>query len=117
MGDRSKLIVPNSDLISKTVRNVTHGGALGQVKIVLRVADDADAAEVRALFLSQLAAHPGVLREPPPGVYLTSVANGALEFTALAAVATARQAFAIRSDLLFAMVAELKAMGVKLAPP
>ena len=117
MGDRSKLIVPNSDLISKTVRNVTHGGALGQVKIVLRVADDADAAEVRALFLAQLGAHPGVMREPPANVFLTNVGDGALEFTAFAAVASARQAFAIRSDLLFAMVAELKARGVNLAPP
>ncbi|HKR87169.1 MAG TPA: DUF3772 domain-containing protein [Phenylobacterium sp.] len=117
MGDRSKLIVPNSDLISKTVRNVTHGGALGQVKIVLRVADDADADAVRDMFRAQLNAHPGVLRDPAPGVFLTNVADGALEFTAFATVGSARQAFGIRSDLLFAMVAELKAKGVKLAPP
>jgi small-conductance mechanosensitive channel len=116
MGDRSKLIVPNSDLISKMVRNVTHGGALGQVKIVLRVADDADAGAVRELLLARLAAHPDVLHDPAPGVYLANVADGALEFMALAAVRSAREAFGIRSDLLFAMVAELKARGVKLAP-
>jgi small-conductance mechanosensitive channel len=115
MGDRSKLIVPNSDLVSKMVRNVTHGGALGQVKIVLRVANDADAGEVRDLLLDQLAAHPSVLREPPPGVFLTNVPDGALEFTALATVASARQAFGIKSDLLFAMVAALKASGLRLA--
>ena len=115
MGDRSKLIVPNSDLVSKMVRNVTPGGAPGQVKIVLRVANDADAAEVRSLLLEQLAQHPSVLRDPQPGAYLTNVAAGALEFTALAAVASPRQAFGIKSDLLFAMVAELKARGVNLA--
>lgn len=115
MGDRSKLIVPNSDLVSKTVRNVTRGGALGQVKVVLRVANDADASEVRAVLLDQLTAHPGVLREPPPGVYLTNVPEGALEFTAIAMVPSARQAFATRSDLLFAIVAALKATGVRLA--
>jgi small-conductance mechanosensitive channel len=117
LGDRSKLIVPNSDLVSKTVRNVTSGGALGQVKIVLRVANDADAGEVRNLLLEQLAAHPGVLREPPPGVFLTNVPDGALEFTALGAVASARQAFGIKSDLLFAMTAALKASGMRLATP
>jgi small-conductance mechanosensitive channel len=84
---------------------------------MLRVVAEADAAEIRTLFLEQLTAHPGVMRDPPPGVYLTNVAGGALEFTALATVASARQAFAIRSDLLFAMVAELKARGVNLAPP
>jgi len=115
MGDRSKLIVPNSDLVSKTVRNVTRGGALGQVKIQLRVANDADADEVRSLLLAQLAAHAGVLREPAPGVYLTNVPEGALEFTAIAMVPSARQAFATKSDLLFAIVAALKAHGVRLA--
>lgn len=115
MGDRSKLIVPNSDLISKVVRNVTHGGALGQVKFVLRVANDADPAEVRRLILDQIATHPGVLRDPPPSVYLTNVSDGALDFTVVAAIASARQATGIKSDLLFALVAELKTRGVKLA--
>ncbi|CAN7555675.1 DUF3772 domain-containing protein [Phenylobacterium sp. LjRoot219] len=115
MGDRSKLIVPNSDLISKVVRNVTHGGALGQVKFVLRVANDADAAEVRKLILDQIAANPGVLRDPPPSVYLTNVSDGALDFTVVAAISSARQATGIKSDLLFALVAQLKARGVKLA--
>lgn len=115
LGDRSKLIVPNSDLISKVVRNVTYGGALGQVKFVLRVANDADAAEVRKLILDQIAANPGVMRDPPPSVYLTNVTDGALDFTVIAAIASARQATGIKSDLLFALVAELKARGVKLA--
>jgi small-conductance mechanosensitive channel len=115
MGDRSKLIVPNSDLISKTVRNVTRGGALGQVKIVLRVANDTDAAEVRDLLLARLTGHPEVLHEPAPGVFLTGVPDGALEFTIVAGVASARHAFRVKSELLFAMVAELKASGVKLA--
>lgn len=115
MGDRSKLIVPNSDLISKVVRNVTHGGALGQVKFVLRVANDADAAEVRKLILEQIGANPGVMRDPAPSVYLTNVSDGALDFTVIAAIASARQATGIKSDLLFALVAELKARGVKLA--
>jgi len=115
MGDRSKLIVPNSELVTKMVRNVTPGGALGQVKIVLRVANDADAAQVGSLLLEQLTRHPSVQPEPRPSVYLTNVANGGLEFTALAAVASPRQTFGIKSDLLFAMVAELKARGVNLA--
>ncbi len=41
MGDRSKLIVPNSDLISRPCAT-SPAGALGQVKIVLKVANDAD---------------------------------------------------------------------------
>jgi len=117
MGDRSKLIVPNSDLISKTVRNVTRGGALGQVKIVLRIANDADAGEVRDLLLDRIKGHGEVLPEPGPGVFLTAIPDGALEFACFAAVSSPRQAFRIKSELLFAMVAALKDRGMRLASP
>ena len=44
MSDRSRLIVPNTELVSKTVRNVTHSSATGRVRLVLRVVDSADPA-------------------------------------------------------------------------
>jgi len=115
MGDRSKLIVPNSDLISKAVRNVTPAGGTGQVKIVLKVANDADPVEVRDLLLAGVAAHPELLPLPSPGVYLTNVPDGALEFTVVAAVASPRHVFRVKSELLFAVVTEMRARGVHLA--
>ncbi len=57
MKDQSRLIVPNLDLITKTVRNVTHAGALGRIRIVLRVNDDADPAALRTLVVGLLKAH------------------------------------------------------------
>jgi small-conductance mechanosensitive channel len=115
MQDRSKLIVPNSDLISKTVRNVTHAGSLGRVKIVLKTVDTADPAEVRDLVLARLQAHPNVLKEPAAAVYLSNIADGALEFTAFAYLSSPRLAYRTRSDLLFQIVPDLKSHGVSLA--
>lgn len=115
MQDRSKLIVPNSDLISKTVRNVTHGGSLGRVKIVLKTVDAADPGVVRDLILQRLRGHPKVRKEPAPAVYLTNVADGALEFTAFAYVDSPRLVYAARSELLFQIVPDLRSRGVALA--
>ena len=42
MGDRSTMIVADSELITKTVRNVTWGAPLGQVQISFTVGYDAD---------------------------------------------------------------------------
>jgi small-conductance mechanosensitive channel len=117
MADRSRLIVPNSDLVTKTVRNVTHGGSLGRVKIVLRVHDGSDPVAVRETILSHLTVQADVLSEPPPVVYLTDVVDGVLEFTALAYVASPRYALRVKSELLFGMVPDLKASGVTLASP
>ncbi|MDR3509481.1 MAG: DUF3772 domain-containing protein [Caulobacteraceae bacterium] len=115
MWDRSKLIVPNSDLISKTVRNVTQSNALGRVRIVLKTADNADPEGVRELILARLNGHHAILKEPPPAVFLSNVGDGALEFTAFAYVASPRLAYATRSELLFQIVPDLRARNISLA--
>ncbi|UAK22847.1 DUF3772 domain-containing protein [Sphingomonas nostoxanthinifaciens] len=115
MRDRSKLIVPNSDLISKTVRNVTHGSAPGRLKIVLNVNDTADPALVRDLIGARLVDHADIIADPAPNVFLTDVRDGGLEFTALAYVASAREAYRIKSELLFQIVPDLRKNGIALA--
>ena len=115
MGDRSRLIVPNSDLISKTVRNVTAGDAMGQVKIVLLLDGGADPQMVRQTLLGEIGAHAEVLPQPAPSVYISDVKEGALEFTAFAFVASPRRSFAVKSDLLFEIIPALAEKGVALA--
>ncbi|MEO8812939.1 MAG: mechanosensitive ion channel domain-containing protein, partial [Caulobacteraceae bacterium] len=114
MFDRSSLIVPNSDLISKTVRNLTHSGAVGRLTLVLKIRADADPAAVRETLAAQVAAHPEVLNEPPPAIYLSDARDGALEFTLFAFVASARVAYRVKSELLFAILPALKARDVSL---
>jgi len=115
MADRSKLIVPNSELISKTVRNVTHSGSLGQVKIVLKTVDTADPAVVRDLLLARLNGHPAILKEPAAAVFLSDVGDGSLEFSAFAYVSSPRVAYRTRSELLFQIVPDLKAREIPLS--
>ncbi len=117
MTDRSKLIVPNSDLISKTVRNVTHNSALGRVRIVLKTENAADPALVRDILLAEIQGHSEVLAEPAAVVFLTDVRDGSLEFSAFAFVASARLAYRVKSELLFQIVPALKSHGVVLANP
>ena len=115
MVDRSRLIVPNSELVSKAVRNITHAGALGRIKIVLKLDGSAEPARVHDLMVARLIAHPQVMADPAPAVFMTDVRDGALEFTAFAYVASPRLAFAARSQLLFEIVPDLRAAGVALA--
>ncbi len=115
MMDKSRLIVPNSDLVSKTVRNVTHGGAAGRIKIVLKVNDTADPVAVREILLGRIKANDDILREPEPAAYLTDIGNGAMEFTVFAYVASPRLIVRVKSALLFAIVPELAGRGIDLA--
>ena len=61
MGDRSTMIVPNSELITKTVRNVTLANAQGRVQIKLPMPLDTDADAVIAAMRDAFAANSAVL--------------------------------------------------------
>jgi small-conductance mechanosensitive channel len=115
MMDRSHLIVPNTELVSKTVRNVTHAGALGRVKLVLKVVDSADPAAVRDIIMTRLKGHAAVLADPSPAAYITDVKDGAIEFTAFGYLATPRAVFRTKSELLFQLIPDFKAAGIALS--
>ncbi|RYF54237.1 MAG: mechanosensitive ion channel, partial [Comamonadaceae bacterium] len=117
LGDRSTLIVPNSEFITKTVRNMTLANAEGRVLIRLPMPLSTDAKRVRDLMLAACAAHPGVLATPEPGVTLEGVEGGALIFQAIAYVASPRLAGGVRSDLLFEILDALQGGELPLSVP
>ena len=78
MADRSTVIVPNSELITKSVRNVTLANAEGRVQFRLPLPLDTDAEQVRELVFASIRAHPGVFEKPAPSVLLDGIQNGSL---------------------------------------
>lgn len=117
MNDRSTVIVPNSEFITKTVRNVTHDNPLGLVKIMLPLPLSTDADQVRSLVLQAFENHPDVLDSPAPNVQLDSLDASGMLFNATAYVASPRMTYGVRSALLFDMLARLRQAGVALAKP
>ena len=117
LGDRSTLIVPNSEFITKTVRNMTLANAEGRVLIRLPMPLTTDAQRVRELILEACRAHEGVLETPAPSLTLEGIENGLLIFQAIAYVPSPRLAGGVRSDLLFTILDALKQADLPLATP
>lgn len=117
MGDRSTVIVPNSEFITKTVRNVTHASPLGlvQVKLPLPLGTDAEAA--RALILGVFVDNRDVLDTPAPSVQLDGIDNGNLLFNATGFASSPRLTSGIRSALLFELLKRLDAAEISIAKP
>ena len=115
LGDRSTLIVPNSEFITKTVRNMTLANAEGRVLIRLPMPLTTDAQQVRDVMLKACREHPTVLPAPEPSVTLDGVENGLLVFQAIAFVPNPRLAGGVRSDLLFTILDGLKAAQLPMA--
>lgn len=117
MGDRSTVIVPNSEFITKLVRNVTHENPLGLVQIKLPMPLDTDAGRAREILLRAFVEHPEVLETPAPNVQLDGIVDGQMVFNATASVGSPRQAYAVRSALLFRMLEDLRVAGLPLSRP
>ena len=112
MGDRSTVIVPNSEFITKIVRNVTYGESLGMVQFKLPMPLATDIDRVKALVLASFEAHPGVLATPAPNVQLDGVDGTNMVLNASGFVNSPRAAYGIRSDLLFDVLARLRGEGL-----
>ncbi|MFO5967246.1 mechanosensitive ion channel family protein, partial [Pseudomonas aeruginosa] len=117
MGDRSTVIVPNSQFISQTVRNVTMGNALGVVGVNLTLPLDTDAMKVRELLLQAFAEHPAILDAPAPSVTFKDLASNGLVLNASGFVNSPRSVAGARSDLLFTILDRLRSEGIALSSP
>ena len=117
MGDRSTVIVPNSEFITKTVRNVTHANPMGLVQIKLPMPLVTDADQVRSLILEAFKAHADVLENPAPSVQLDGIDSAGMLFNATAFVSSPRMAYGVRSALLFDVLKRLREAGISMIKP
>ena len=115
--DRSTVIVPNSQLITQNVRNVTLAHAVGRVAFKLPMPLDTDAAQARQLILDVLNAHPSTLETPAPYVLMDSVDATNMVFSAYAFTRSPREVAGVKSDLLFAVLARLREQNLRLIRP
>ena len=117
MGDRSTMIVPNSELITKTVRNVTLANAQGRVMIKLPMPLDTDADAVIAAMRGAFASNAAVLDNPAPSVTVDGIQNAALIFVGVAFIPNPRQAGGVRSEILLDLLARLREAGIAMVKP
>lgn len=117
VGDRSTLIVPNSELITKSVRNMTLSNPMGRVQLQFSVPLETDVAKVRDMLLDLFAEHAKVLAEPAPSVFIDSLAGGHVNFNSFAYVSSPRDSYGVRSELFFALLQRMERAGVALQSP
>jgi len=117
VGDKSTLIVPNSELITKTIRNMTMGNAQGRIQIQFSVPLNVDVAALRQILLDSYAEHPAVLADPAPSVFIDSIANGQIAINSFAYVSSPRGVYGARSELYFTVLQKFAAAGIALSSP
>lgn len=113
----SELIIPNSDLITQPVCNMTLANTLYVVIIPFSVAYGTDPEKIKSLVIELALANPGVIKDPAPEVFFTKMADSSLEFELRARVIDARQRVKVSSELLGAVYSVLRTQGIEIPYP
>ncbi|PLZ02061.1 DUF3772 domain-containing protein, partial [Burkholderia sp. WAC0059] len=117
LSDRSTVIVPNSQLISQNLRNVTGNSTQGVTTLTLTFPLDIDPEQVRDLLLGAYVAHASILEHPAPSVSFSQLTPAGITLSVTGYVHSPRITDATKSDLLFEILKRLRAAGIPLSNP
>lgn len=118
LSDRSTVIVPNSQLISQNLRNVTMGNSTqGVATLMLTFPLNTDPEKVRDLLLGAFHEHIAILEKPAPSVIFSQLAPDGITLSVTGYVSSPRITGSVKSDLLFEILKRLRGAGISLANP
>ena len=123
--DEKEIIVPNSQLITESVHNLTHANDLFRLRIQVGVSYSSDVEVVKKALLETAHEHPEVIKEPSPEmpnvtapfIRFTDFAESSLNFELLAWIPDSTHRFDVASDLHFMIWHKFKEYNITVPFP
>ena len=123
--DEKEIIVPNSQLITETVHNLTHANTLFRLRIQVGVSYSSDVEIVKKALLETAHDHPMVIKEPNPEmpnvtapfIRFTEFGESSLNFELLAWIPDCFQRFDVASELHFMIWHKFKEHNITIPFP
>ncbi|MYL98573.1 DUF3772 domain-containing protein [Novosphingobium sp. FGD1] len=112
LADHSTLIVPNSELITKSVLNKTLSSPLGRIQIQFSVLLGTEVDKVLGIVLSAFAEETAVLDDPAPSAFVDSIADGRILFNCFAHVGSPRDVYGARSRVFLTLLRQFAANDI-----
>jgi potassium efflux system protein len=110
-------LIPNGDLITKTVTNFTQPSPNVEITVQVGVSYDVDLAMVRRVLLQIAAGATGLCKEPAPEVRHQGFGDSSINLALEAWIERARKEDDIKSDLRFAIAAKFAELGIEIPYP
>ncbi len=111
---RASVIIPNSELLSSAVTNLTYKDTYGRIEIAVGVAYGSDTEKVRDILLDCARAHTDVSRWPEPFVLFQDFGGSSLDFELRAFISNISNVFRVSSDLRFAIDEAFREAGIEI---
>ncbi|MBF2758741.1 MAG: mechanosensitive ion channel family protein [Ectothiorhodospiraceae bacterium AqS1] len=114
---RYSIIIPNAELLSSSVINLTYRDAVARVDIPVGVAYHSDAELVRKTLIEAAEAHAAVMRIPAPVVLFNDFGASSLDFELRCFIPDARNIFLVATDLRFDILRRFRNQGIEIPFP
>ena len=115
--DRSTLIVPNSTLVTGTVKNWMYNDRIARIIVSINVDYEADPEAVREMLIAAAKGQELVLSIPAPLVMFSEFGDWALKFQLICYVDDALMAERTRSELNFDILRRMREAGMRTPYP
>ncbi|MBN9671353.1 mechanosensitive ion channel family protein [Roseibium aggregatum] len=115
--DRHDVIIPNSDLIAGTVKNMTLSSKTGRLILPVGIAYGSDLEQVKSILLAAARGHYTVARYPAPFVLFKGLGDSSLDFELRCYLKNVENILTTQSDLYFTVYNELGKAGVEIPFP
>jgi potassium efflux system protein len=113
--DYQDVIIPNSEVISNAFTNWTHSDNVLRTKLTIGVSYDNDPHQAMQVIEQVLKAHPAVLKNPAPGVWLSDLAPSSINFHVQYYFDLKQHnGLEVKSQILFNLWDRLKAAGIRI---
>ena len=110
--DRADVIIPNSDLISGTVTNLTLHSLQGRIIIPVTVGFDSDTRAVSDLLVAIAEEQPLALITPPPAVMFMDFVGNGLRFELRVILSDISQGLTVGTEIRHQIVERFRAAGI-----
>ena len=114
---RASVIIPNADILSNAVTNLTHKDRFGRIEIAVGVAYGSDLERVSNVLLECAGAHRQILSYPPPYVLFRNFGASSLDFELRCYIGNVLDIAIISSDLRVATDRRFREEGINIPFP
>ncbi len=114
---KASVIIPNSELLSGALTNMTHKDQYGRVDVSVGVAYGSDVDQVMTILQEALEAHPRILKFPESSVVFLGFGDSSLDFQARGFIGSIIWRIFVQSDLLVDIYRRLNEAGIEIPFP
>lgn len=114
---KSDVIIPNADILSSSLINMTHDNRMGRVDITVGVGYDSDIETVKKILLEIPLENKKVLKNPQPFVLFTNMGDSSLDFQLSCYTSDILSRAGIATDLRERIINRFREQGIEIPFP